>query len=283
MEYLPFGELLVEEHLNSYNSPFKFNAKEFDAETGNYYYGVRYLNPKWSMWLGVDPLAEKYPSWSSYNYVLNNPLRYIDPDGRDVWEVNSNGEIVNRIEDTTQDAFYRVDDKGNRLEGAEDFIVFDYGTVKERNHKVKVKAGGEEIIKIFEIQGDENAMDIFNFAIGGNGEEQIEWGLVRIGKSNSERNLLGTINEKSKSLMSGYALAYNYTIRESNHNHPSGTIHPSEADVNTAKKISDKFIDATFNIFVNPKEPIPYNKNSDYIKPNSPGAKRGKLTQGKRW
>src|SRR5690554_2355978 len=82
MEYLPFGEALVEEHRNSYNSPFKFNGKEYDAETGNYYYGARYLNPKWSMWLGVDPLAEKYPSYSSYNYTLNNPINLVDPDGR---------------------------------------------------------------------------------------------------------------------------------------------------------------------------------------------------------
>ena len=82
-EYLPFGETLVEEHLNSYNSPFKFNGKEFDAETGNYYYGARYLNPKWSMWLGVDPLAEKYPSISPYAYTFNNPIIYTDPDGKD--------------------------------------------------------------------------------------------------------------------------------------------------------------------------------------------------------
>jgi len=34
MEYLPFGETLVEEHLNSHNSPFKFNAKEFDLYGG---------------------------------------------------------------------------------------------------------------------------------------------------------------------------------------------------------------------------------------------------------
>jgi hypothetical protein len=32
MEYLPFGETLVDEHLNSNNSPFKFNGKEFDDE-----------------------------------------------------------------------------------------------------------------------------------------------------------------------------------------------------------------------------------------------------------
>lgn len=88
MEYLPFGETLVEEHLNSYNSPFKFNAKEYDAETGNYYYGARYMNPKWSMWLGVDPLAEKYPSISPFSYVANNPINAIDPDGRYIIFIN---------------------------------------------------------------------------------------------------------------------------------------------------------------------------------------------------
>src|SRR5690554_4339484 len=61
LEYLPFGELLVEEHLNSYNSPFKFNAKEFDAETGNYYYGARYYDSKWNLMLSVDPMATNAP------------------------------------------------------------------------------------------------------------------------------------------------------------------------------------------------------------------------------
>src|SRR5690606_27224222 len=84
MEYLPFGETLVEEHLNSYNSPYKFNAKELDSETGNYYYRARYYNPKWSIWLSVDPLAEDYPSLSPYVYVANNPIKYIDPDGREI-------------------------------------------------------------------------------------------------------------------------------------------------------------------------------------------------------
>ncbi len=97
MEYLPYGELLVDEHKNSYNTPYKFNAKELDQETGNYCYGARYYNPKFSIWLGVDPLAEQMPEWSSYNYTFSNPVKYTDPTGmapemRDDWVSKDGGE-----------------------------------------------------------------------------------------------------------------------------------------------------------------------------------------------
>ncbi|SHE86002.1 RHS repeat-associated core domain-containing protein [Flavobacterium fontis] len=65
-----------------YNSPYKFNGKELDEETGLYYYGARYFDPKVSIWLSVDPLAEKFPNVSPYNYCLQNPIRFIDPDGK---------------------------------------------------------------------------------------------------------------------------------------------------------------------------------------------------------
>ena len=80
--YLPYGELLVDEHSSSEEMPYKFNGKEFDEETGLYYYGARYMNPRTSLWYGVDPLAEKYPSVSSLIYCFDNPIKFIDPDGR---------------------------------------------------------------------------------------------------------------------------------------------------------------------------------------------------------
>jgi len=97
IEYMPFGEMLVDEHINSFNTPFKFNGKEFDEETGNYYYGARYYDPKWSIFIGVDPLADKYPDWSSFAYCYNNPIRYVDPDGRapeDIIYIDSKGNIT---------------------------------------------------------------------------------------------------------------------------------------------------------------------------------------------
>ena len=48
-----------------------------------YYYGARYYDSRTSVWLGVDPLAEKYPGWSPYNYTFNNPINYFDPNGKE--------------------------------------------------------------------------------------------------------------------------------------------------------------------------------------------------------
>ena len=82
--YLPYGELLVDEHSSSEEMPYKFNGKEFDEETGLYYYGARYMDPVASMWYGVDPLTEKYPSIGVFVYCIGNPLQLTDPDGQKV-------------------------------------------------------------------------------------------------------------------------------------------------------------------------------------------------------
>ena len=79
--YLPYGELLVDEHSSREELPYKFNGKQFDEETGLYYYGARCMNPKTSLWYGVDPLAEKYVSISPYSYCKSSPMNYIDEKG----------------------------------------------------------------------------------------------------------------------------------------------------------------------------------------------------------
>ena len=88
--YLPYGELLVDEHSSSEDLPYKFNGKQFDEETGLYYYGARYLNPMASIWYGVDPLVEKYMNLSAFIYCHGNPIRFIDFDGRWFWEKDEN-------------------------------------------------------------------------------------------------------------------------------------------------------------------------------------------------
>ena len=82
IEYVPFGEVFIEERNNTWNTPYLFNAKEFDEETGMYYYGARYYEPRLSLWMSVDSLQEKYPNISTYCYAANNPIKFIDSDGR---------------------------------------------------------------------------------------------------------------------------------------------------------------------------------------------------------
>ena len=123
--YLPFGELRSNhEYLNvkynNYNeqhwvdlkyntsqfeTPFKFNGKEKDEETGYNYYGARYLNTDLSIWLSVDPMSDKYPHLTSYNYCANNPVMLIDPDGRDL-DVANNEQSRNDVKS--------IANKGNR-------------------------------------------------------------------------------------------------------------------------------------------------------------------------
>lgn len=63
-------------------------SKQFDDETGLYYYGARYMNPVTNIWYGVDPLAEKYKSIGAYVYCSANPIRLIDSDGKKILFVN---------------------------------------------------------------------------------------------------------------------------------------------------------------------------------------------------
>ncbi len=65
---------------NKLTMPLKISNQM--RQTGMYCYGARYYTPEVSIWLSVDPLADKYPSMSPYMYCAGNPVRLIDPDGR---------------------------------------------------------------------------------------------------------------------------------------------------------------------------------------------------------
>ena len=109
IEYTPYGELWIEETAPGIDKlPFRFTGKELDEETGLYYYGARYLDPKYSRWLSGDPALGEYipqapindeakkhnenlPGMGGvfntvnlhvYHYAGNNPVKYTDPDGK---------------------------------------------------------------------------------------------------------------------------------------------------------------------------------------------------------
>lgn len=96
IDYLPYGEVFLEKQRNTddYLSPYRFNGKELDEETGLYYYGARYLNPRLSIWYATDRFSEKYPHLSSYAYCANYPTNAIDLNGDTIKVFSKKNEFL---------------------------------------------------------------------------------------------------------------------------------------------------------------------------------------------
>ena len=93
--YAPFGEITTEYAplwQNATLPKYAFNAKELDEETGMYYYEARYYKPP--VFTSRDPMFEKYFWMTPYAYCANNPVKYVDPDGRKIWIVGEDGSEV---------------------------------------------------------------------------------------------------------------------------------------------------------------------------------------------
>ena len=80
-----------------YNNAYKFNGKELDDATGMYYYGARYYDPRISIFVSVDPLAEQ--TMEPYLYTGNNPIMFTDPTG-----MSKDGIIVGNDNSTNKTA-----------------------------------------------------------------------------------------------------------------------------------------------------------------------------------
>ena len=93
--YAPFGEITTEYNINFGNNvipKYSFNAKEFDEETGMFYYEARYYAPP--VFTSRDAMFEKYFWMSPYTYCANNPVKYVDPSGEETWEPDKYGNLI---------------------------------------------------------------------------------------------------------------------------------------------------------------------------------------------
>ncbi|MFC5288550.1 SpvB/TcaC N-terminal domain-containing protein [Actinokineospora guangxiensis] len=98
LEYFAFGETWVDENpAQPTPVPYQFGGKELDEETGLYYHGARYYNPKTAQWQSPDPALDSYLdgepnngvfqpfNLASYTFANNNPVRLTDPTGASTW------------------------------------------------------------------------------------------------------------------------------------------------------------------------------------------------------
>ena len=105
--YHPYGKPIDSGSIGQSAQPYKFGGKErenmFGLET--YDFSARTLTD-YGIFTTMDPLAEDYPWISPYHYCSNNPVNRIDPDGRDDFYFNSNGDLLERIKNDSPDLFY---------------------------------------------------------------------------------------------------------------------------------------------------------------------------------
>ena len=97
-DYYPYGMTELQRSWNAgdYRFGYTGHEKENDLAEGVYTTEYRLLDTRLGRWMSVDPLFAKYADMSSYNYCMGNPMRMMDPDGRDGYEVTvtykENGE-----------------------------------------------------------------------------------------------------------------------------------------------------------------------------------------------
>ena len=120
-DYYAYGGPWGNTSTNQGFQPFKYNGKELDRIHGLdwYDYGARRYDPACAQFTQMDPLCEQYPHLSPYAYCAGNPVRYVDPDGREWITVKYKN-----------DSFFFYDD---RIKSQDDISKYYYGGSSSNN------------------------------------------------------------------------------------------------------------------------------------------------------
>ncbi len=117
-----------------------FSHEERGDEIRCQYFGARYYDPNISIWLSVDPLSDKNPNTSPYSYCINNPIRLVDPDGRD-WYESESGAVIHQNNDAKK---IKIDGETYRNIGKEYSAQMENGEYVNYYQNTPVSVGARE-------------------------------------------------------------------------------------------------------------------------------------------
>ena len=133
-----------------------FSAKERDSETGLSYFGARYYSSDLSIWLSVDPMVDKYPSFSPYVYCADNPVKLVDPNGEEiiiVWggqkcyysggKLYTDRELKNEYFAEEGSFFYKAQNTLNKIADTKTGNKLVTGLANDTGFKVKITEAEE--------------------------------------------------------------------------------------------------------------------------------------------
>ena len=203
-----------------------FTGKEKDSESGYYYFGARYFMPNLSIWNSVDPMADKYPSLSPYNYCAWNPMKLVDPDGEEMddWEVDKWGYITRCKEQPQNSIEDRIRVKGTKGWTNKNSISgLSLGTITEQRN---IRLGDDVGDVMFMGGNQEDRINVFKFCAD---NANVEFSLMEFeNMDGTQHNSLLTTSHDERSttkekigdiIGSRIAIRYATTLRLHLHNH----------------------------------------------------------------
>ena len=189
-QYYPFG-LKHETHNTSNAYQYKYNGKELQTELGlNLYdYGARNYDAALGRWMNIDLLAELYYPVSPYVYGLNNPMFFVDPDGKKI--------IIYYGQDGDRQEEYKYKKDRDYSEIKDSFLADSYRALDALHSASNVEIDGKQVNILDELIKDSKELSLVqtengsSFAYGRDYESKGNW-------KDGSSNVIGTIHFNNK-------------------------------------------------------------------------------------